>query len=292
MFNENRQFVNMNFTIESISQKMARKKLKKDTATRTLEDLDLSENEAVLYAQMLSHPRNTAQELGTRAPFPRTMLYYVLKQLMQRGLVSAKKEGWRTVYIAEDPERLYDLLASKEREFERETSTVRELIPRLKNRYRLAGKRPTVRTFEGIEEYQKALEDIIVSSPKEIFSFEVLVAKKPALEVRAAHEKRRITRKIQKKVLFFERGEALQLLKSRRYDDFTQFRSIKEGSIVPFSVDLSLYDGKLLYSSYYDEHEPTAVLVEDRALYEMQKSLFDALWKQGKDRTLAYTERL
>src|SRR3989344_7575594 len=140
---------------------MAKQKSKKDTATRTLQELDLSENEAVLYAQMLSHPRGTVQELGTRAPFPRTMLYYVLKQLMQRGLVAAKKEGWRAVYIAEDPERLYDLLATKEREFERERGTIRELIPRLKSKYRLAGKRPSVRLFEGVEEYKKALEDII-----------------------------------------------------------------------------------------------------------------------------------
>src|SRR3989344_5335439 len=134
---------------------MAKQKPKKDTTTRTLQELDLSENEAVLYTQMIGHPRSTAQELGTRAPFPRTMLYYVLNQLMQRGLVSAKKEGWRTVYIAEDPERLYDLLSHKEREFERETGAVRELIPRLKNRYRLSGERPNVRVFEGLEEYQK-----------------------------------------------------------------------------------------------------------------------------------------
>src|SRR3989344_615612 len=134
---------------------MAKQKPKQDSTTRTLQELDLSENEAVLYGQMLSRPRSTVQELGTRAPFPRTMLYYVLKQLMQRGLVTAKKEGWRTGYIAENPERLYDLLAQKEREFERETGAVRELIPRLKNRYQLAGKRPNVRTFEWLEEYQK-----------------------------------------------------------------------------------------------------------------------------------------
>lgn len=271
---------------------MAKPKPKRDTATRTLQELDLGENEAVLYSQMLSYPRSTVQELGSRAPFPRTMLYYVLKQLIQRGLVSARKEGWRTVYLAEDPERLYDLLSDKEREFEREKGMIRELIPRLKNRYHLAGKRPNVRTFEGVEEYQKALEDIIISKPKEIFAYEALVGKKPALEIRDAHERKRITRKIQKKVLFFERGEAMQLLKDRRYDDFTQFRSIKEGSIAPFTVDLTLYDGKLLYTSYYDEYEPTAILVEDRALYEMQKNLFETLWKQGKDRTLAYTEKL
>lgn len=271
---------------------MPQQKPKTDTTTRTLQELDLGENEAVLYAQMLERPRSTVQELGTYAPFPRTMLYYVLNQLMKRGLVSTKKEGWRTVYIAEDPERLYDLLASKEREFERETHTIRDLIPRLKNQYRLAGKRPTVRTFEGLGEYQKALEDIIISRPEKILSYEVLAQKKPALEVREAHEGRRKARKIQKKVLFFGSEGAEQFLKDRPYDDFTQFRSIKEESLVPFETDLTLYDGKLLYTSYYDEHEPTAILLEDQALYLMQKNLFDSLWQQGKDCTLIFTEKL
>jgi len=271
---------------------MAKSQPKKDTTTRTLEALYLNENEAALYTLMLNRPRSTVQELTTRAPFPRTMLYYVLKQLMQRGLVSAKKEKWRTVYVAEDPERLYDLLAQKEREFERERDTIRELIPQLKQRYRLSGERPNVRVFEGLEEYQKALEDLIITKPKEIFSYEMLAEKKPALEVRGAHDKRRITHKIQKKVLFFESAEARQFVKSRRYDDFTQFRNIKEGSVAQFQVDLTLYGGKLLYTSYYDKYEPTAVLIEDNALYLMQKNLFDALWKQGKDRTLAYTEKI
>lgn len=271
---------------------MAKPSAKKDTASKTLQELDLSENEAVLYSLMLDNPRSTVHELGTRAPFPRTMLYYVLNQLMVRGLVTSAKEKWRTVYIAEDPERLYDLLADKEREFQQESNAIRELVPKLKRRYRLAGQRPGVRTFEGVDEYQKALEDILISKPKEILSYEILGAKKAALETREAHEKRRITRKIQKKVLFFESPEALRSLKSRRYDDVTQFRNIKDGPAAPFSVDLTLYDGKLIYTSYHDKHEPTAILIEDKALYEMQKNLFHALWKQGKDRTLAYTEKL
>ncbi len=270
---------------------MAKQIQKQDSVTRTLAVLDLNENEAVLYGQMLSHPQSTVQELGTRAPFPRTMLYYVLKQLMQRGLVSARKEGWRTVYVAENPERLYDLLSRKEKEFERETAAIRELVPHLKQRYRFAGKRPTVRTFEGLEEYQKALEDSIVSKPKEILAYEMLGAKKPAIQMRDAHERRRVTRKILKKVLFFESRDAMRALESRRYDDFTQFRSIKDGP-APFGADVTLYDGKLLYTSYYAGHEPTAVLIEDEALYMMQKSLFDALWKQGKDRTLSFNKNL
>lgn len=258
----------------------------KKTRNLALQELDLGENEATLYSLMLSHPRCTVRELTTRAPFPRTMLYYVLNQLMQRGLVAAKKEKTRTVYVAEDPERLYELLAEREHEFEQEKNAIRDLIPRMKRQYRLAGERPNVRTFDGVEDYQKALDDVIISKPKEIMAYENIAKKRPALTVRDAHERQRITRKIKKKILFFESSDALRFLARRTYDDFTEFRNVRDSSVLPFSVDLAIYDGKLLYTSYYDEHEPTAVLIEDRALYAMQKSIFDALWKQGKDRTL------
>lgn len=270
---------------------MPRQKPKKNAVIGTLERLDLSENEAVLYAAMLTHPRSSVRELEVRSPFPRTMLYYVLNQLAQKGLVSSVKEKGRAVYVAEDPERLYDLLAKKEQEFKREADAAQKLIPELKQKYRLSNERPNVRTFEGLEEYQKALEDFIISKPKESYAYESLVAKKPAREVRETHEGRRVKRKIQKNVLFFESKDALEVLKERGYSDYTQYRSILD-DIDVFSVDVTLYSGKLLYTSYYDKHEPSAILIEDQALYEMQKSVFMSLWESGKDRTLYYTENV
>jgi sugar-specific transcriptional regulator TrmB len=270
---------------------MSRPKLPKDAAITTLESVGLSENESLLYSLMLTLPGSTVQELATRAPLPRTLLYYVLNQLIQKGLVSSHKETWRTIYLAEDPERLYEILASKEQVFERHRESVRELIPELKRKYRLAGKRPSARIFEGSAEYRKALEDSIIAKPKEIRAFEALDKKRPAIEIRETYERRRVARKIKKNILFFENTAALQALKERGYDDYTQYRNV-EREIAPFETDLMLYDGKLLYTSYSDEHEPTAILIEDHALYEMQKNLFDRLWKQGKDRTLAYTGNL
>jgi len=269
---------------------MADAKSRPNGSMRILQELGLSGNEAILYTLMLEHPRSAVRELGVRTPFPRTLLYHVLNQLIRRGLVTAKKAKGRTVYLAESPDKLYEMLADKEREFARESASIRTLIPRLKRNYRLAGKRPVVRTFDGIEEYQKALDDIILTSPKEICSYEMLGGKRPALEAREEHERLRVARKIPKKVLFFDDDAATAELKKRRYDDFTQFRAAR-GSIARFGTDVILYDGKLLYTSTADGREPTVVLVEDQALYDMQKKLFDSLWKQGKDRTLAFTEK-
>lgn len=259
--------------------------MKNTKQIRTLEELGLSENEALLYSICLKHPRSTVQELGTRSPFPRTMLYHVLNQLTARGLVTTSKDKWRTVFIAENPGKLYDLLSKKEKEFERSAHAIKSLIPELRNSYRLADKRPHVRIFEGIEEYKKALEDVIISLPEVVLVYENPIKKNPGLEIRALHENKRITRKISKKILFPRNEKTKEKVSKQAYNDFTEWRSLPPKNLEVFEVDFMLYDGKILYTSY-DEREPTAILIEDRALYAMQKSLFLSLWQEGKDETL------
>jgi sugar-specific transcriptional regulator TrmB len=268
---------------------MPRLASKSDHTTRSLTGLGLSENEAVLYAFMLGQPKCTAQVLAARAPFPRTMLYHVLGQLTTRGLITTKKDAWRTVYVAEDPERLYELLAHKEQELAKEAHLIREVIPHMKQRYHLAGARTSVRVFEGLSEYAKVLEDCIIAGPKEILSYESPTKSKPGLEVRDEHERRRLSKKIQKMVLYCGNEVKAGVITSKNYNDFTQYRSVHSGAVAPFEVDLMLYDGKILYTSY-DAYEPTAVLIEDRALYVMQKNMFDSFWKTATDRTFDFTK--
>ncbi len=262
---------------------MAKPKPQKESLIAVLEALGLSENEAVLYVAMLELPRSTVKELGARAPFPRTMLYYVLNQLIRRGLVSVRDEkSKKSVYVAEDPERLYEILASRESEFKKTAERAREAIPKLKSAYRLSGKRPSVRVFEGLADYAKALDDVLHSGCDEVLTYQLLGEKHAGLDIRNLFEGKRKAKKITKKVLFHETKDALGELRVRGYDDFTQFRALKKCP----AVDLTLYSGKLLYVSYYDQHEPTAILVEDQALYMMQKDMFEMLWAHAKDYTL------
>ncbi len=256
----------------------------KTQTIETLERLGLSEKEAELYTLMLMYPQSTVQELTTHSPLPRTMLYHVLNQLIGKNLVTPVKKEWRTVYVAEDPDRLHDLLAERERLLAEESQRVRELIPELKKRYRLSGSRPGVRTFEGFQEYKKALEDIILTKPKMICAYADLSKPHPGTEIRSANKNRRIAKKIQKRFLSPDSKKVRDLVKNRRYNDYTQFRVAEKGALSS-PVDLQLYDNKLLYTTY-SKREPMAILIEDRALFEMQKNIFDALWKSAQDITL------
>lgn len=269
---------------------MAKPKPQLSQTAQTLVGLGLHENEAVLYTLMLTRPPSTVHELAPVAPFTRTLLYHVLNQLVARGLVRVRDNAWRAVYTAEDPTRLYDILAHKKESFEREAERVRAVVPTLKRAYQLAGARPHVRTFDGVVEYQKALEDILITKPHEVYAYHRFEETPIATEVYDHFERTRIARGIHKKILFFESPEALRALEDRPYDDHTHIRSITKKHASPFATNVLLYEGKLLYTRIAG-HEPTAVLLEDAPLFEMQKSLFLVLWKQAKDRTLYFVDK-
>lgn len=257
--------------------------------TETLQNLGLSENEAELYSLMLKHPRSTVQQLQTRTPFSRTLLYHILDQLVQKSLVSASKDSWRTTYIAESPERLYDILASREEEFRERTQALRALVPELKHEYRLAGNRPDVRILDGIPGYKKALEDVIVSAPETVYAYyPPLAQKRPGIELRDAHDGRRVHKKIHMHVLLPDEAGTRTLVQQRRYNDYTRFR-VNTTALDAFNVDVMLYSGKILYTTY-NSGEPTVTLIEDRPLYDMQQQLFHLLWETSEDITLLSTK--
>jgi sugar-specific transcriptional regulator TrmB len=146
---------------------------------RTLQDMGLSEGEAILYMLMLEYPKSTVQELTIKSPFPRTMLYYLLKKLEEKGLISSKKEKWKTLYLVGDPEKLYELLKNKETEFEKQKQSIKELIPHLRQSFHLKNKRPSIKVFEGLEAYEKILEDSLLKGIKEVFVYEHFYTQKP-----------------------------------------------------------------------------------------------------------------
>jgi sugar-specific transcriptional regulator TrmB len=258
---------------------------KQKTLIQTLEKIGLGENEATLYALMLQHPKSSVQQLKVHAPFPRTMLYYVLDNLARLGLVSSVREAGRNVYLVESPDRLYDLMDARSREFAKDTEAVRTLVPELKKTYRLAGRRPSVRIFEGLEGYEKSLDDVLLSAEGTIFSYapDPKVAR-AGVEIRKSYENKRLRRKKKEHMLLFDTPAAHQFLKERSYDDFTRFRFLPK-DLAFFSTDVKLFSGKVLHTTY-EEREPIAILTEDQRFFRMQEKIFFSFWEQGEEVTL------
>jgi len=225
-----------------------------------LEKLGLSENEAELYGILLKYGEVTVQELQKHSPFPRTLIYHILNQLIAVGLVTFIQKPRRTVYIAEDPQRLYDLLAEKEREFERNKNQLRETIPSLRNQYRLSHNRPGIRIFEGIERYREALEDVIHTKPECVYTYiEIQEKVKPGFKIQEQMDKERMAWQIEEKILLSDTKASRIWAKNYIQDKNTSFRFVKE-PVEEFSVDLRLYDNKVVQTSY-EGKEPMVLMI-------------------------------
>jgi len=252
----------------------------KNRVVETLQKLGLGENEALLYSLLLTQPKSTVQELQMHTPFPRTMLYYVLNNLQEIGLVARQKIGWRTEYVVESPERLYELLSKREQEFKMEAEAVQEIIPELNTTYRLSSKRPDAPIFQGVEGYKTALEDILRSNPKEICYYKhVGTPKIPGLEVREDFETRRLNKRIPLKILLEDTSASNEWIKKQVLNDYTWHRlTPKELNVC--AQDIYLYNSKILYVTH-DNREPIVLLVEDENYNKTQTNIFQYIWKQS-----------
>ena len=243
--------------------------------------LGLSENEARLYSLMLLHPKSTVQELQQKSPFPRTMLYYVLKQLMEKNLISLVKQKFRSVYVAEDPERLYDLLDQRQKQFEIHKADTRKIIPELRRAYRLSSERPGTTLFEGLDQYKAALDDIFTTEADIMY---VYVPRdgdnKPGLELRLECDKKRQKKDIAMHLLVADEKNAQGLKKQYKNNRLVQIRMIPADRDIE-DVDIRLYTGKMLYTRY-NKREPISLLIDDVPLYKMQRMLFQNLWHLSK----------
>lgn len=252
---------------------------------------NLSNNEAELYLLMLQHPRVTAQELVLKSNFKRTLLYHILKQLEEKWLIASQKDQWKTLYIVAAPDSLYNILEKKEEEFNNRKDALKTLIPKLKNNFSLRNKIPNIRIVEWMVGYENLLNECLLSAEKEILMYEDIYSGKPGLEIRQLFEQRCAWKRIQKNVLFFEDEEALEEIKARKYNDYILYHNIHEESAENFQIDMMIFDSKIFYINFFSSYDVQVVVIEDLSLFEMQKNLFEFLWKQSTDKTLHYISK-
>lgn len=124
-------------------------------AYRTLEPelkkLGLSDKEAAVYLAALALGPTTVQQISRRARVARATTYLVLESLVGMGLVTQYTEAGKTMYVAEHPRQLDELLSRRVGEVTEQRGRLVDLLPKLEALVRLQDDRPVVRYYEGIE---------------------------------------------------------------------------------------------------------------------------------------------
>jgi sugar-specific transcriptional regulator TrmB len=128
--------------------------MKNNQLTETLKELGLTENEAEIYFNSLSLGPSTILKITRATGIKRTTVYSVVDSLKQKGLMNIQVEGFKKKFVAEDPQKLEQVLEARKNRF-------RNFLPEFSALYNLQGGESFIKYYEGLPAIQGVYETLI-----------------------------------------------------------------------------------------------------------------------------------
>lgn len=237
--------------------------------------LGLSEKEVSVYLTLLSHGPSSVRKLAEMSGINRGTAYDCLRSLKEQGLVNFYNEESKQCFVAEDPDRLQELVASKQAELARSKTNLSEMIPELRSLYNRGADKPVSRYYEGSQGIRTILLDVLdsvsLASQKEYYVYSSASVREAGLyDLFPDYTDERIARGITVKTIYLGPGGTNAADLSQR-----KWMNAIEGT----PTYILMYCGKCAYISLGARGGLVGVIIENPGIYSTQKVIFDELWK-------------
>lgn len=231
--------------------------------------LGLTRQHALLYKALIENGPQTVAGLAHKTRMHRPAVYRLVPELEAQGLIRETLRGKRTYFAAEPPEKLKSALeASQDR--------AQELVAQLEESQAKRGKAPLVVVGTGRKGIASVYDDILHTLKRgdTFYRYSSASKKRPRnAYVPENYEARRDAKRLERYVITNKRTSALKSAKLERYI-----------RIIPAEFDRFEYDITLLVFgdkvAYVDYSTDTAVTIENKAIAQFQKRLFQLLFSK------------
>jgi len=241
--------------------------------TLILKQFGLSDKEIKVYLSLIESGPISVRKLAEKSGVNRGTTYDILKSLKEIGLASYYHKATKQFFVAEDPSRLVDALEHKIQNLDKVKAKLVEVIPQLKSLQGKSSDKPVIKYYEGNQGIKSILIDVLESvSNNDENSYNVFSSsaiKDYLYKAYPTFTKQRVKKSINVKAV------AMGHLGTKA--ELSEFKSLttKEG---PPTYTL-IYTGKVAMISVNSDAKPIGMIVEDRAIYNTQKQLFDFIWQ-------------
>ncbi len=242
---------------------------------KELQEVGLQEKEAKVYIAMLELGRATAQDIARKAEVNRATTYFVIDNLMKKGLASAIDEGTKQYFLPEDPSRIVDIFERKQREFEDQRVRVAALVEELSAVSVVKMKKPFVKYYVGKEgilrmthtSFKRAKGEKIYSVFSKIELDKYIskedLSKERGFRVRNKMQAVALMNAVDKPVV--EEGDTILVIPANEYD---------------FPGDITFYKDNVVQLISYDDM--TGVVIENKNIARTLRSLFSMALEYAK----------
>ncbi|MFA6427702.1 MAG: helix-turn-helix domain-containing protein [Candidatus Magasanikbacteria bacterium] len=251
----------------------------------TFKKLGFSDKGASIYVALLSLGPSSVRKLAEFCGLNRGTTYDTLKWLQSEGVVEFYQKDAKQYFVAENPEKLLDIVKKRDEELHEAQKEVSRMIPELLALHNKGGERPVARYYQK-EELKEILEDVLhVCEETDEKKYQIYSTE----EIRECLYKDfptfsdvRVSKGIRVQVIAIGEGGELRGLDERKWLDPLHPLGTSphkgEGHTAPSATYIIIYPGKTAYISLDAKAEPVGVVIENQGVYETQKLIFDNLW--------------
>lgn len=238
---------------------------------QNLEEIGLNEKESQVYIELLSRGSGTADEAAKATGLNRSTAYVIIKQLMDKGLVSQFKEGKKTKFNAESPQNLNRLIEAQEQQVSHQKAQAKITIPELVSIFSSTGTRPIVRYFEGKEGLTSVREEILNMKEKYYYAASSTdsLLKIYTKDELVAFSNKRAEKGIKVKLLYTFTGKQTDPIGNQEMIEVDE-------KDFPFDSDIYIYDNKVSFA--HTSGKIGGIIIENAAIAKTMRSLFDFVW--------------
>jgi sugar-specific transcriptional regulator TrmB len=238
----------------------------------------LDEKEISVYLALISLGPSPVRAISAKAGVNRGTTYDILKGLIGHGLASYYhqygKGDKKQYFVAEPPEKIVSAIEKKILDFNALKESVKTSLPELESLYEKSGAKPVSKYYEGTSGLRVILQDVIGTmagaKEKEYYVYSSADIRSYLYKAYANFNRDRLKAKISVKVIALGRGGELAGMDERKW--------MSQEQAAPTYI--LIYSGKVAMISIAGSGDPVGVVVEDGALYETQKMIFEFNWNK------------
>ncbi len=254
-------------------------KKKNEKSIEILTNLGLTQEQALVYQTLLEHGFMKAGSIPAHVSMKRGLVYKVLNQLIELGLVEKHGKDAIARYAPLSPEKLNAFLEKKKQELAQQEEAFTTIYGNLKSQFNLLSGKPSVQYFEGERGIQKVVEDSLFAETEVLQYIDSEALLKEIPDINLSHAQARREAGIHKKMLVPD-TPFMRKRKKHLSDELTDVRIIPQ--LKSFPNIMQIYDNKVTYISFR-ENKKIGIILEDRDIAEMHRELFMIHWKTARE---------
>jgi sugar-specific transcriptional regulator TrmB len=243
-----------------------------------LKKLGLKQSEAALYLACLELGEASAvATIAKKAAVNRSTAYYLLEDLVKRGLILSSQAKNYQYYQAQPPHKLVQYLKEESSRLKRLASEAEDMLPELEAHYGGIAGRPRVYFYEGEEGLIRVYEETL-NAKSEILAYASDESNQEAIAwYFPNYYKRRAAKGIPIRVLFTDS----QKDRERHALDSVEMRTSR---LIPddrfnFTSEVNFFDDKIMIA---DWKEKLGIVIESKEIAKVFKQTFELAWEASE----------